>query len=69
MEKEQRTQRIAEAQEHIFSGALARTGSGETEVEPVEDISYRVKCDEERSRAALADLLGGKIFGRREEQV
>ena len=57
--------RISEVQEHIFSGALARTERKEPESEPVEDTSYRVQgADVERSRKVLADFLGGKIIGK-----
>ena len=63
MENEKKD-RIAEAQAHIFSGAFARQKKEVKEEEREEDTTYRVKADLERSREVLAGFLGGKVFER-----
>lgn len=65
MDTDNKKQRISDAQAYIVSGEYARAekkGEEEGRVERVEDTSYRVKEDRERSQRVLADFLGGKMF-------
>lgn len=62
MEKDKRSQRIEQAQAYIVSGEFARSERVEEGDEPVDDPSYRVKEDRERSREVLAGFLDGKVF-------
>lgn len=68
MDKDNKTQRITDAQAYIVSGEYARAERKDEEVERAEDTSYRVKGDHERSQKVLADFLGGKMFKSGEEE-
>ena len=68
MEKDNKTQRITDAQAYIVSGEYARAERKEEEVERAEDTSYRVKGDHERSRDVLSQFLSGKMFEKESEE-